>query len=271
MRRGLVPSREAARREIEARRVLVGGAFADKPARMVEPAQSIELTGPAPRFVSRAGLKLEAALEAFSVDPTGLHCLDAGSSTGGFTDCLLQHGAASVVAVDVGTHQLHERIRDDKRVDVREQTDIRSIAAQYLTSGVDLVVGDLSFISLRLILDKVAELLAGSGSAVLLVKPQFEAGRQEVSKGRGIITDPVIWRRVLLDVVGWADDVGLGFVDLVASPITGAKGNVEFIVYLTTELGSSLDRSAVEAKVDTVVMQMDTEKGGDNETGGNDA
>ena len=131
MRRGLVPSREAARREIEAGQVLVDGAFANKPARMVEASQSVVLTGPPPRFVSRGGQKLEGALAAFAIDPGGLRCLDAGSSTGGFTDCLLQRGARSVVAVDVGTNQLHERLRGDPRVEVHEQTDIRTLTVGF--------------------------------------------------------------------------------------------------------------------------------------------
>jgi 23S rRNA (cytidine1920-2'-O)/16S rRNA (cytidine1409-2'-O)-methyltransferase len=245
----LVSSREAARREIDARNVLVGGAFADKPARMVDPGDSIELTGPPPRYVSRAGLKLEAALEAFSLDPAGLHCLDAGSSTGGFTDCLLQQGAASVVAVDVGTNQLHERIRADRRVDVREQTDIRSVTPIDLDPLVDLVVGDLSFISLRLVLPALASLIAPEGTAVLLVKPQFEAGKTDVDRGRGVITDPEIWRRVLDDVVAWATAVDWGATGIAPSPITGSKGNVEFIMQLQPGRPTTLDQSAIDAAV----------------------
>ena len=232
VRRQLVPSREAARREIIAGRVLVDGAFADKPARLVDGAQSVTLAGPPPRFVGRGGLKLDGALDAFAVDPTGLRCLDAGSSTGGFTDCLLQRGATSVVAVDVGTNQLHERLRSDPRVEVREQTDVRSLRPEQLDGPVDLVVGDLSFISLRLILPHLVPLVVDGGSLLLLVKPQFEAGRQEAARGRGVIADPAIWRRVLLDVAGWAEEAGAGLVGLIPSPITGTTGNVEFVVRL---------------------------------------
>lgn len=244
-----MPSREAARREIEAGQVLVDGAFADKPARMVDASQSVVLAGPAPRFVSRGGRKLERALDDFAIDPDGWRCLDAGSSTGGFTDCLLQRGARSVVAVDVGTNQLHEKLRDDPRVEVREQTDIRSLAAGEIDADFDLVVGDLSFISLRLVLPTLCALVADGRSLLLLVKPQFEAGRQEVSRGRGVIADPEIWQRVLLDVSGWAEEAGAGLAGLVPSPITGASGNVEFVVWLRRGCPTMPDRERVVAEV----------------------
>lgn len=232
VRRQLVPSREAARREIEAGRVLVDGSFADKPARMVDGGQSVTLTGPPPPYVGRGGFKLEAALDAFGLDPAGQRCLDAGSSTGGFTDCLLQRGAESVIAVDVGTNQLHEKLRSDPRVDVRERTDVRSLGPDDVGGPVDLVVGDLSFISLRLVLPALVPLVVDGGSLLLLVKPQFEAGKQEASKGRGVIADPEIWHRVLVDVIDWAADAGAGLTGLTPSPITGASGNVEFVTWL---------------------------------------
>lgn len=232
VRRGLLPSREAARRQIAAGRVLVDGAFADKPARLVDPAQSVALVGPPPRYVGRGGEKLEGALDAFGIDPAGWTCLDAGSSTGGFTDCLLQRGAAVVTAVDVGTNQLHEKLRSDPRVDVREHTDVRALRPDQFHQPQDLVVGDLSFISLRLVLSRLVTLVVDGGSLVLLVKPQFEAGRQEAAKGRGVIADPAIWRRVLLDVIGWAAEAGAGMVGVTPSSITGATGNVEFVVWL---------------------------------------
>lgn len=232
VRRSLVPSREAAKREIEAGRVLVDGSFATKVARMVDTAQSVVLAGPPPQYVGRGGEKLAGALDAFSIDPSGLRCLDAGSSTGGFTDCLLQRGATSVVAVDVGTNQLHERLRADPRVDVREQTDVRSLTVDDLVGQVDLVVGDLSFISLTLILPPVIPLVADGRSLLLLIKPQFEAGKREASKGRGIITDPTIWRRVIGEVVGCAADNGTGLAGIVPSSITGSAGNVEFVAWL---------------------------------------
>lgn len=232
VRRRLVTSRESARREIEAGRVLVDGSFAAKPARMVDPAQSVTLTGPPPRFVGRGAQKLEGALDTFSIDPTDLRCLDAGSSTGGFTDSLLQRGARSVIAVDVGTNQLHEKLRGDDRVDVREQTDVRTLTIDDLDGQVDLIVGDLSFISLRKVIPALVPLITDGGSFVLLIKPQFEAGRPEASKGKGIITDHTIWRRVLGEVIDCAAEHGAGMAGITPSPITGSAGNVEFVAWL---------------------------------------
>ncbi len=229
VRRKLVPSREAARREIEAGNVTVGGAPADKPARLVLPGDAVKLLGPKPKFVSRAGGKLEAALDHFEVDPAGLTVLDAGSSTGGFTDCLLQRKAAMVHAVDVGTNQLHERLRRSNRVEVREQTDVRTISADDLGGPVDLVVGDLSFISLKLVLPALVAAAKPGVSMLLLIKPQFEAGRQEASKGRGVISDPAIWKRVIAEVEETAMSLGADMLGVMESPVTGASGNVEFV------------------------------------------
>lgn len=255
VRRGMVPSREAARRLIVDRQVLVGGSFADKPARMVATDQAITLTAPTPPFVSRGGQKLAAALDEFSVDPSGMHCLDAGSSTGGFTDCLLQRGAERVVAVDVGTNQLHERLRADARVDVREQTDIRSLTRSDIEQPFDLIVGDLSFISLRLVLPALAELVRVGGQLLLLVKPQFEAGRQEASRGKGVITNPDVWRTAVSDVVRAAIDVGLSPQGLVPSPIRGTRGNVEFVVRLINQPSSISDSPDVDSLVDAAVVR----------------
>lgn len=243
VRRGLLPSRDAARREIEAGKVTVGGAPATKPARLVLPGDALELLGPPPKFVSRAGQKLEAALDHFVVDPAGLRVLDAGSSTGGFTDCLLQRGATSVVAVDVGTHQLHERIRADKRVEVHEQTDVRTITSASLGGPVDLVVGDLSFISLKLVLPALIALTQPGSSLLLLIKPQFEAGKQEAAKGRGIISDPAIWDRVIEEVRDAAMSHGATMMGVMRSPITGSAGNVEFVGHFTTALSGEHEGS----------------------------
>ena len=225
-------SRQVAQRQIRSGSVLVDGVAADKPARLVDGRQELTLVGERERFVSRAGRKLEAALDVFEVDVQGLRCLDAGSSTGGFTDCLLQRGAASVVAVDVGTDQLHRRIRGDRRVIVHEQTDIRSVTEELIEGRVDLVVADLSFISLRLVLAPLRNLINDAGQMLVLVKPQFEAGRSDVKKGRGVVRDPVVWRRVLDETVKAASDLALAVLGATVSPITGASGNVEFIVWL---------------------------------------
>ncbi len=258
VRRGMVPSREAARRLIVDRQVLVGGAFADKPARQVGADQPIVLAAPPPPFVSRAGQKLAGALDEFGLDPEGLYCLDAGSSTGGFTDCLLQRGASRVVAVDVGTNQLHERIRGDDRVDVREQTDVRSIDPADVEQPFDLVVGDLSFISLRLVLPALDLLTATGGHMVLLIKPQFEAGRPAVSRGKGVISDPALWRTTVLRVLSAAADIGLSPQGLVPSSIRGTRGNVEFVAWLTKQRSTISDNPVLESLVDSAVDQART-------------
>ena len=211
-------------------RVLVGGAPAEKPSRLVAPGEPLEVVGPPPRFVSRGGEKLEAALARFGVDVGGRAALDAGASTGGFTDCLLQRGVASVLAVDVGAGQLHQRVRRDPRVTVRDRTNVRSLV---LYDPVDVVVADLSFISLAV----VAPALVGANAAVgadvvVLVKPQFEAGRAEASKGRGVVRDPAVWRRVLGDVCSALAVHEAVMMGAMVSPLTGADGNVEFLVHL---------------------------------------
>ncbi|MET0804571.1 MAG: TlyA family RNA methyltransferase, partial [Acidimicrobiales bacterium] len=200
VRRGLVDSRQQAHALIEAGKVTVGGAIATKPARMVDPGEPVLILGDPPRFVSRGGEKLDAALDGFTVAVEGCRALDAGSSTGGFTDCLLQRGCASVIAVDVGRGQLHPRMREDPRVTVRERTDIRTIDLEELGGPVDLVVGDLSFISLRTVLDALLALVRPGGDLVLLVKPQFEVGRAEASRGKGVIRDPEVRAAALADV-----------------------------------------------------------------------
>ncbi len=247
VRRDLAPSRDAAKRLIEEGRVLVGGAPATKASRQVDPAEDVKVQGDPPRFVSRAGEKLAAALEFFGVDATGRYCIDIGSSTGGFTDCLLQNGARHVVAVDVGTHQLHERLRDHPQVQVREQTDIRSVKLGQFPNGLSLAVGDVSFISLKLVFPVVVDL--NVEDALLLIKPQFEAGRQEVSRGNGVIADPMIWRRVLDDVLSDAAGLGLGCRGLMISPITGRAGNVEFVAHLAPGAASDSLAEMIEAVV----------------------
>ena len=248
MRRGLVETRQQAQDAIAAGRVLVAGAVADKPARMVAPDQPVVLQGPPPRFVSRGGEKLDAALEHFGVEVAGRRALDAGASTGGFTDCLLQRGARQVVAVDVGYGQLHERLRHDPRVIVLERTNVRSLV---LDEPAEVVVGDLSFISLA----TVAPALLGANAVpgadvVLLVKPQFEAGRSEVSKGRGVVRDPVVWRRVLGETASALAAQGAAMMGAMVSPLTGADGNVEFLVHLRAhEGGASFAPEVLDAAV----------------------
>jgi 23S rRNA (cytidine1920-2'-O)/16S rRNA (cytidine1409-2'-O)-methyltransferase len=190
------------------------------------------VVGPGPRFVGRGGEKLDAAFERFAVPVAGRRALDAGASTGGFTDCLLQRGADEVVAVDVGYGQLHERLRADPRVDVRERTNVRSLDREALGGPVDLVVADLSFISLRTVLPVLVPLVEPGGDLVVLVKPQFEAGRREAARGSGVIREPEVWRRVLEEVATAAAESGADRMDEMESPLTGADGNVEFLLHL---------------------------------------
>ncbi len=209
----------------------MGGAPADKPARLVAPGDAIRILGPPPRFVGRGGDKLAGALERFDLRVSGARCLDAGASTGGFTDALLQAGARSVLAVDVGRHQLHERLRADVRVDSREQTDIRSVTVEQIGGPVDVAVADLSFISIRAVIGPLVSLLVPGGDLVVLVKPQFEAGRAEVSKGRGVIRDPTVWKRVLEEAVVAIDGAGAAIMEAMVSPLRGADGNAEFLLH----------------------------------------
>lgn len=225
-------SRSAAQELVALGRVTVNGAAASKPARLVDPGDAIEVYGEPDKYVGRGADKMVGAIEAFGINPTGLRVIDVGASTGGFTDCVLQAGAAEVVAIDVGRAQLHERLVADPRVHNLERTNVRHVEVSDIGGAAPLVVGDLSFISLRTVMAKLAELTAAGGRAMMLVKPQFEAGRQEVSRGRGVIKDPEIWRRVLEEVTASAAAHGLHPVGLVPSPITGGEGNVEFLLLM---------------------------------------
>lgn len=234
VRRRLAASRTESQELIEARRVLVNGAIAEKPARQVAPGDQLHVEGPPPRFVGRGAFKLDHALDVFELDLTGLRVLDAGASTGGFTDVVLQRGAAHVVAVDVGHGQLHERLRADDRVTNLERTNIRTLNPAVVGEPVDLVVGDLSFISLRLIIEPLVAVCKPGRPMVLLVKPQFEAGRAEVSRGRGVISDPAVHARVCEEIEVAARAAGCRVLGWTDSPIAGSDGNREFLVHLTT-------------------------------------
>ncbi|MFZ9629736.1 MAG: TlyA family RNA methyltransferase, partial [Ilumatobacteraceae bacterium] len=239
VRRGLVASRVDAVRLIELGRVLVNGSVADKPSRQVHPGDAVLVDAEPPRFVSRGGEKLDGALESFGVTVSGARALDIGASTGGFTDCLLQRGAAHVVALDVGHGQLHPRIRDDARVTVLEKFHVRDVTPDAIGGMVAVVVADVSFISVVKVLDPALSVLVPAGSLVLLVKPQFEAGRAEVSRGRGVITDPEVHRRVCEDVAGALEARGCTVRGWMESPIRGGDGNVEFLVHAVSHGGGS--------------------------------
>jgi 23S rRNA (cytidine1920-2'-O)/16S rRNA (cytidine1409-2'-O)-methyltransferase len=252
VRRGLVPTREVARAKVAEGLVLVAGAPADKASRLVAAAEALEVAGPPPRFVSRGGEKLDAALDRFAVDVSGREALDAGASTGGFTDCLLQRGAKGVTALDVGHGQLHERLRADPRVRVVERTNVRQYVAP---TPFVVVVADLSFISLA----TAAHALLGPNAAtgadvVVLVKPQFEAGRAEASRGRGVIRDPLVWRRVLNEVRGALEARGAAMMGVMVSPLTGAGGNVEFLAHLCAHTAPTTGQPpGIDADIDAAV------------------
>lgn len=232
--RKIVASRSAAQRAIADGLVEVNGMAATKAASQVEPTASIRLAAPPAQFVSRGGLKLSHALDAFGVEVAGRNALDAGASTGGFTDCLLQRGAASVAAVDVGYGQLDWKLRQDERVTVFERLNVRHLDISNVGGPFDLVVADLSFISLR----TVAEVLSRAGRDdadwVLLVKPQFEAGKELVGKG-GIVRDVEVRRATIQSVVDRFEELGLHAHGVADSPIEGAKGNREFLLWLRRE------------------------------------
>lgn len=221
--------------------VLVAGSVADKPARLVSPDEPIEVVGPGPRFVSRGGEKLDAALERFGIDVEGLDAFDAGASTGGFSDCLLQRGAATVVCADVGRGQLHEKLRGDPRVRVLERTHVAELEPERLGDGFGIVVADLSFISLRRVARVLVELACDPGTLIVLVKPQFEAGRQEAAKAKGVIRDPSIWDRVLHEVITAFHAAGATMMGVMPSPLRGADGNVEFLAWFKRGTSTSHD------------------------------
>ncbi len=232
--RGLAPSRERARALILAGQVRVGSQPAAKAGTLVGDDVDVSLATPDHPYASRGGLKLAHGLDAFGLDPAGRAALDVGASTGGFTDVLLQRGAARVVALDVGHGQLDWRLRTDPRVHVVERVNARSVTAAELgvaPHAFDLITVDVSFISLRLVLPALVPLLAPAGDLVALVKPQFEAGRGDVGPG-GIVRDPAVHTRVIGDVVDEARRLGFVVAGLTPSPIAGAEGNREFLLHL---------------------------------------
>jgi len=241
---GLCETRAKAQARILSGDVLVDDRPVTKAGTAIDEAATIRLRGDALPFVSRGGLKLAGALDLWGIDPTGRVCFDAGSSTGGFTDCLLQRGATRVYAVDVGTNQLHWKLRSDARVVSMEQVNLRTWDPSLLKEPCSLLVADLSFISLRLAIPPILPSLAPAADAVLLVKPQFEAGRDDVGAG-GIVRDPAVHRRVLVETWGFFAQTRLRPQALGLSPIKGGEGNSEFLLRLRLdgepgELGAAL-------------------------------
>lgn len=232
VRRGLARSREQAAELVEAGRVQVRGVPARKPAAMVDPADAVRVVGDTVEYVSRGGHKLAGALAAFEgLAVAGRRCLDAGASTGGFTDVLLRSGAAEVVAVDVGYGQLAWSLRNDPRVRVLERTNVRTLTPEAIGGPVELTVADLSFISLRLVLPALAGCTVADGDLALMVKPQFEVGKERVGAG-GVVRDLALRAEAVLDVAEAARAEGLGVAGVAASPLPGPSGNVEFFLWL---------------------------------------
>jgi 23S rRNA (cytidine1920-2'-O)/16S rRNA (cytidine1409-2'-O)-methyltransferase len=228
--RGLAESRTKAQALVMAGLVLADEIRIEKPSQMVSVSASIRLKGESEeaKYASRAGLKLEHALQHFGVDPAGWICIDIGSSTGGFTDCLLAHGASKIAAIDSGTNQMIWRLRNDSRVDLRENTNARTLSPAHFAEKFDLATIDVSFISVTKLLPVVVRLLKERGKIIVLIKPQFEVGKGEVGKG-GIVREPEKHRLVVRDVDAAAEELELSVVGVTKSPILGAKGNAEFL------------------------------------------
>lgn len=245
--KGFFDSREKARAAIMEGLVYVNGALSDKPGTPVRDDAEIEIRGEVCPFVSRGGYKLQKALDVFGIDPSGLVCLDIGSSTGGFTDCLLQRGAAKVYALDVGTNQLAYKLRTDERVVVMEKTNFRTLDTAAFPEKVDFACTDVSFISLMHIFPNAAALLKEGCGMAALIKPQFEAGRDQVGK-KGIVRDPSVHAEVIRKVITYAEENGFSVQGLDFSPITGTTGNIEFLIYL--KLGGTPAEYDIDAVVD---------------------
>jgi 23S rRNA (cytidine1920-2'-O)/16S rRNA (cytidine1409-2'-O)-methyltransferase len=231
--KGLAPSRQRAQAMIMAGKVRVNEQLVDKPGRQVSTNDRISIVGKDSPFVSRGGLKLEKALQEFGITVAGRTCLDVGASTGGFTDCLLQHGAAHVYAVDVGYGQLAWELRENPKVTVIERTNIRHMTSDELPSPVDLATIDVSFISLQIVVPAVLKFLKTDASIVALIKPQFEIGRDKVGKG-GVVKNAEDHQEVIASLTAFFAHIGLEVQSLTASPVRGPKGNIEFLIHLKT-------------------------------------
>lgn len=247
--RGLSESREKAKAVIMSGNVFVDGEREDKAGASFPETVTIEVKGNPLRYVSRGGLKLEKALKQFHVELSGKVCMDVGSSTGGFTDCMLQNGAARVYAVDVGTNQLAWKLRQDERVVVMEKTNIRYVTREQIDEPVEFASVDVAFISLTKVLQPVKGLLTPGGQVAALIKPQFEAGREQVGK-KGVVRDKKVHLEVIERVLTYAGSIGFDVLDLDFSPIKGPEGNIEYLAHLKNhEEGTAPGRPAVDPAV----------------------
>lgn len=255
---GLAGSRERAKELIKNSSVTVNGTAASKPSQQVSCSDSIEITGQTLKYVGRGGLKLEKIISGYGINLTDRICMDIGASTGGFTDCMLQNGASKVYAVDVGSGQLAQKLVMDGRVINMEKTDIRKLSSSDFDMLPDFISIDVSFISLKLVLPKAFELLAENGRIAALIKPQFEAGKQNVGKN-GIVKSKAVHAAVLSDICGFIRGGGLGIEALCYSPVTGSKGNIEYLVLISPEPDSD---KAVDLKLTVQQAFLNFRSGG---------
>lgn len=256
---GLVSSRERAKTTIMAGDVFVDGQRVDKPGTPVDPEKHIEVRSQPLKYVSRGGLKLEKALKSFEYDPSGETCIDCGASTGGFTDVLLQNGAKRVYAVDVGYGQLAWSLRNDERVVNMERTNVRYISPEQIPEKLDLAVMDLAFISIKLVIPAVQQLLKENGHMMCLVKPQFEAGREKVGK-KGVVRDEKVHLEVIDSVLEFVKSRQLSVIGLDYSPIRGPEGNIEYLLYLKNGEGEPM--MEIDPKKTVEASHLSLEHGG---------
>jgi len=254
--KGLFQSRERAKAAIMAGIVFVDGQKVDKAGTAVSDEADIFVKEDICPYVSRGGLKLEKTMQLFNFDLEGTICTDIGASTGGFTDCMLQHGATKVYAIDVGYGQLDYKLRVDSRVVNMEKTNVRYLDTDLIKEPIDFISIDVSFISLKLIFPVASKILSETGSIVCLVKPQFEAGREQVGK-KGIVKDKAVHKEVILNVMEYARANGLYMHGLTYSPITGAKGNIEYLMYLKKTESEDLDANIVDLIVNKSHEELD--------------
>lgn len=253
--RGLMPSREKSRAVIMAGSVYVNGMKADKAGMSVDESAEIEVRGPKLRYVSRGGLKLEKAVDVFGLELEGMVCIDVGSSTGGFTDCMLQNGAVRVYAIDVGRGQLDWKLRNDPRVVVMERTNIRYVTEDDIPEKADFASVDVSFISLTKVLGPLRALIKPGACAAVLIKPQFEAGREKVEK-HGVVRDPAVHAEVIRKVAAFAAETGFDLLGLSFSPVKGPEGNIEYLLLIRKSVeGADGESSAVEDLISGVVEE----------------
>lgn len=252
IREGLAPSRERAKEWIRQGRVRVDGIVQKKAGTAVEDSARLEVLGDPMPYVSRGGLKLEKALREFGIAMDGRTCLDAGASTGGFTDCMLQRGAARVYAVDVGHDQLAEQLKTDERVISMENTNVRDLTPELLGQVCDFASADVSFISLTKVLPAISACVVPEGELVCLIKPQFEAGRDKVGK-KGVVKNPRIHRQVLVSVTQFCESIGLRIENLTFSPVRGPEGNIEYLIHLRKGNGKG-ERKDLQALIQQAVQ-----------------